>query len=365
MNIFEIATRTRHGAAAGILYQQRTKSWFEKTLYEKVLLPGDEIAQEFLECLRRRKMPEEFAEKSIKAICLSGDVEFNTVMEILSLCKGIKNLALLPDSEDFQKDVSTVLQSLDALPLKVLSLQIGVHLTDTLISHASYLSTITHLEIDRYSMTRDIDIQRFPNLTHLAIWSTINSQEGMKPSLLKRLLSHPALEVLVLRAEGHKTLAEFLERHMIYDPRIVLATSRVYIWDDLGRACMTFWELADEKANLTEPNHNKHRCFTRTTLINRISDLMEIEHVPEDDLDHESFQCRIIGNDGTVTWGYYSNTSDGMPMIEDSDYDTEEGEDYDNPHEEEGEYAPDEDGSDADAGHDDTDEVDSDGGHGE
>lgn len=92
---------------------------------------------------------------------------------------------------------------------------------------------------------------------------------------------------------------------------------------------------------------------------------MDIEHVPEDDLDHESFQCRIIGNDGTVTWGYYSNTSDGMPMIEDSDYDTEEGEDYDNTHEEEGEYAPDEDCIDADAGHHDTDEVDSDGGHDE
>ncbi|KAG1859404.1 hypothetical protein C8R48DRAFT_673948 [Suillus tomentosus] len=247
---------------------------FEKTLYEKVLLLGDEIAQEFLECLRRRKMPEEFAEKSIKAICLSGDVEFNTVMEILSLCKGIKNLALIPDSEDFQKDVSTVLQILDALPLKVLSLQIGVHLTDTLISHASYLSTITHLEIDIYSMTRDIDIQCFPNLTHLVIWSTINSQEVMKPLLLKQLLSYPALEVLVLRAEGHKTLAEFLECHMIYDPHIVLSTSRVYIWDDLG----------------------------------------------------------IIGNDGTVTWGHYSNILDGMPMIEDSDSDTEEGEDYDNTH---------------------------------
>jgi hypothetical protein len=219
-------------------------------------LPDEDIASSFLQCLRRRGNPQDFSQTSIQAMSLSGDIQLNTAMEILSLCTGIKNLSVISESEDFHNNVAPVLQTMDALPLKVLSLQIGTNITSSLISDLTFFSKLTHLELEEDGILRNLDLQYFPSLTHLSIWGIMDQKESTTASLMKRILSHPPLQALVIRVDYHRNFAAFLDRHMLYDRRIVLATWRVQLWDDLGRACMLFWELVDECINLPAPNHS-------------------------------------------------------------------------------------------------------------
>jgi hypothetical protein len=229
---------------------------FETLLYKSILLPDEDIASSFLQCLRRRGNPQDFSQTSIQAMSLSGDIQLNTAMEILSLCTGIKNLSVISESEDFHNNVAPVLQTMDALPLKVLSLQIGTNITSSLISDLTFFSKLTHLELEEDGILRNLDLQYFPSLTHLSIWGIMDQKESTTASLMKRILSHPPLQALVIRVDYHRNFAAFLDRHMLYDRRIVLATWRVQLWDDLGRACMLFWELVDECINLPAPNHS-------------------------------------------------------------------------------------------------------------
>jgi hypothetical protein len=95
---------------------------FKTLLYKSILLPDEDIASSFLQCLHHRGNPQDFSPTSIQAMSLSGDIQLNTAMEILSLCTGIKNLSVISESKDFHNNVAPVLQTMDALPLKVLSL---------------------------------------------------------------------------------------------------------------------------------------------------------------------------------------------------------------------------------------------------
>ncbi|KAG2045935.1 hypothetical protein BDR06DRAFT_977849 [Suillus hirtellus] len=298
--IFTLATRNRGSAASWMLYQRRSKPWFEKQLYEKVLLCDEYEASLFLQCLRRRQTCEEFATSSIKAMSLSGDINVALIMAILSLCKGINNLSLRPHFDMIDNEVPPLIQLLDTLPLKVLSLQIGVPFTSSFTSNVTLFAKITHLEVDDPHMLRDISMASFPQLTHLSLWGS-SIKPGLNiPLLVTNILSHITLEVVIFRIENHKQFADFLDRHELNDPRIVLATPRRYLWDDLGRSCMLFWELAEEKAKLREPNHNNHRCFTRSALTNGVRDFMDIDRVPEDHPDYEIVLTNVIGANGRV-----------------------------------------------------------------
>jgi hypothetical protein len=194
---------------------------------------------------------------SIKSMSLSGDMDGTTIVEILSLCTGINNLALLCECDEFSKDKAPVLQALDALPLKVLSLQIDFRLSRSSITSVTVIARLTHLEIDDNNMLSHLDMESLPRLTHLALWGTTYDPAGNLPSLVKRLLSHPTLQILIFRTNRHKQFVRFLELHKLSDPRIIIAPQQVYLWDDLGRASMLLWEIAEEKAKLREPNHSQ------------------------------------------------------------------------------------------------------------
>ncbi|KAG1790115.1 uncharacterized protein HD556DRAFT_1310898 [Suillus plorans] len=326
--IFTLATRSRGSAVSWMLYQQRSMPWFEKQLYEKVLLSDEDEASLFVQCLRRRQLCEEFAETVIKAISLSGDINVVTIMDILSLCKGIKNLSLRPQNDFLEDEVAPLLQLLDTLPLKVLSHQIGVPFTSSLISNVTLFAKITHLEVDDPNMLRDVQMSCFPQLTHLSLWGSSYKSGTNIPSLVKNILANATLEVIIFRVEQHQQFADFLNIHELNDPRIVLATSRIYLWDDLGRSCMLFWELAEEKAKSPNPNHNNHRCFTRSALTNGVRDFMGIERVPEDHLDYEIVRANVIGEDGRVRTAYFGNAPGSSIFTEESDDDMDTDEDY-------------------------------------
>ncbi|KAG1720975.1 uncharacterized protein EDB91DRAFT_1088616 [Suillus paluster] len=268
IKIFAMATRSRGSAASWILYQWRSKGWFEKQLYERVLLRDEETASLFVQCLRRRDMHEEFAKTSVKSLSLSGDVQVSTIIDILCLCTGINHLSLIPDHDDFQSDIAPLLQLLDTLPLKVLSLQVAVQLTSPSISNVTFFAKLTHLEIDPSDMLQHADMACFPQLTHLSLWSSFHHPRDRIPSLVKRILCHPTLQVLIFRVTYHRNLAKFLDDNMLNDPRIVLAPPKVYLWDDLGRSSMLLWELAEERVASAEPNHSSSILSIMATFTN-------------------------------------------------------------------------------------------------
>ncbi|KAG1766502.1 hypothetical protein EV702DRAFT_1050670 [Suillus placidus] len=256
IKIFTLATQSRASAASWILYQRRTYSWFKKQLYQNVRLHDEDKASLFLHCLRRWCMHQEFSKTSIKAISLTGDVEGMTIMDILSLCTGITNLVVMPD-ESVCGNQAPLLQLLDALPLKVLSLQVCVELTHSSITNSTIFAGLTHFETDDPDMLQCVDIAFFPPLTHLALQGLKFNPARKMQRIVNRLFQSPTLKVLIFCIKHHQQFAKVLYKLDIHDSRIVLAPHKSYCWDDLGCACMLLWDLADETAQLLEPNHSQ------------------------------------------------------------------------------------------------------------
>jgi hypothetical protein len=200
-------------------------------------------------------MPLEYPQTT--AMYLGGGLQGTTITEILSLCKGIKHLFISEESNHFVHDIAPLQHVLNALPLKVLSLHIGVTLTKASIVNFNVFARLTHLEIDDTDMLRHVEMGSFPQLTHLALWPFFYNPGVNVPGLVRRLLRHPPLQVLLFRVPGHNQCAKFLEYHALNDPRIVIAPSEMYVWDDFGRGSMLLWELAEKKANMPQPNHSQ------------------------------------------------------------------------------------------------------------
>jgi hypothetical protein len=190
-------------------------------------------------------MHKEFAQTSLKAMSLSMEVRGATIMEILSLCAGVENLALLPRSDDFFDDGAPLRKLLAVIPLKVLTFQLIIF-----VDHASAVNifaTLTHLEIDNDDVIEHIEMDSLPWLTHLSLWWRSDSTWANVSSFVKGILTRPTLQVLFFRVEYHAYVAWILEyREKVFDPRIVLAPSSLYLWDELGRASMLLWEVTED-----------------------------------------------------------------------------------------------------------------------
>lgn len=215
----------------------------------------EDTAQSFLTCMRQRPMPADFARTSIKAVYFGGDVRFKTALEILSMCKGIEILSLVVSGDEYGENVASLLQVMDTLPIRVLSFPELVCLTSSLISDVTLFAKITHLEVDVCRMYEDLDLQDIPQLTHVAMTSSLDTPREQSPSLIRRLLDHAPLEVLIIRVGNHHDYVAFLDRHALHDRRIVVATTKLYMWESLGRAAMLLWELAEGLVKLPKPNH--------------------------------------------------------------------------------------------------------------
>ncbi|KAG2148753.1 uncharacterized protein EDB93DRAFT_1103795 [Suillus bovinus] len=100
--IFTLATRTRGIAVNWIVYSKSTYLWFEKVLYEKVVLEDEEQASHFLRCIGVRYKYEEFARTTISSLYLDKGIAHTTMHDIISLCKGVKNLHLSSQSTAFK-----------------------------------------------------------------------------------------------------------------------------------------------------------------------------------------------------------------------------------------------------------------------
>ncbi|KAG2336591.1 hypothetical protein BDR05DRAFT_1005724 [Suillus weaverae] len=322
MKVFTLATRKREDAASWIRVSKRSYILFERLLYNTVVLNDEEHAFRFLQCYRLRQT-HIYPLPSTIAMFFGDGIKYTTIVEILSLCRNITNLSIVSDDNDVLPDLTSLHYVLDPLPLKVLSLNIKSSLTDSSMAMANTFARLTHLEIDDAEMLRRVDMNAFPQLTHLALWPVLYNAGVNVHKVVKRLLKHATLQALVLRADGHNQCAKYLEYHGIDDRRIIIGPSRMFGWDDFGRGSMLLWQLADERADMPGPNHKKHRCFSNSTFENRLRDYMDLARVPERDVDREFVKCFVVGGspDGAVRSGLMRSDS--------SDEDTEDSTDDD------------------------------------
>ncbi|KAG1836060.1 hypothetical protein C8R48DRAFT_783019 [Suillus tomentosus] len=115
-------------------------------MYQQIALFDEDNIQQFLACLRLRPMHVEFAQTAITSLYIDGMVNASTVLDILSLCSGVKYLALMVDIYPDIEDHSPIWRALDHLPLASLALYGGVHFINS-ISTFRRLKHITHLDL--------------------------------------------------------------------------------------------------------------------------------------------------------------------------------------------------------------------------
>ncbi|KAG1718639.1 uncharacterized protein EDB91DRAFT_1258408 [Suillus paluster] len=326
IKIFTLATRRRNDAASWIRLSRQTYTLFERLLYTKVVLLNENIASTFVKCYRLRQAHIE-ALPPTTAMLMGDGIKYNTIIDVLSLCKDITNLCIVSrDSDNILPDLTSINHILDTLPLTALSLIINSSLTRSSMVMANTFAKLTHLEIDDEGLLCRLDMSAFHQLTHLALWTDLSDRRLYLPRLVNRLLQLATLKVLVFRAKGHRSCARSMEYHGILDRRIVIAPSKVFAWDHFGQGSMLLWELADETTNIPGPNHRKHRCFSNSTFENRFRDLMAVPRVRQRDVDRELVHTLLFTRPGIPpeTIWIRNDSSDDSREEEITDDDKEE-----------------------------------------
>lgn len=200
--------------------------------------------------------------------------------DIISLCKGVKNLHLSSQSTAFKCNMVPLLDAVDRLPLKVLSLEFRISISATIMSTFNVFATLTHLETDDLHMFLSFDIECLPRLTHLALWIAGLIPGSKVVKLTNYILTHPTLQVLLFHIKSHRSFSYYLKEGNIIDPRIVIAPMDFCKWDDLGRGHMLLWELAEAKVKLRDPNHSQlpSNVLTHRDILNNLNRTHQKNH---------------------------------------------------------------------------------------
>ena len=222
----------------------------EPILYRVVKLTREGQAQHFIKCLHLRKSPQSFAYAAVKALCIYGDIQTTTALEILQDCTGITSLAIwtLPNAE--VSPIPELMQEqVNTLPLRRLSLSVAsMFSTSPSFTTLDIARVITHLEIlDGWVLwTVTIGIEKLTQLTHLLL--ALNLQLSC-PEHLQKILNHCSnLKVLILRSpENQNDVNTWFKVHDIHDVRIVWTDeSSWWDWFSPSRNHRNTWDCGED-----------------------------------------------------------------------------------------------------------------------
>ncbi|KAG1736622.1 uncharacterized protein EDB91DRAFT_1249927 [Suillus paluster] len=199
-------------------------------------------------------------------------IKYNTIINVLSLCKDITNLYIVShNSDSILPDLTSMNHILDTLPLTALSLIIGSSLTRPSMVMVNTFTKLTYLEIENEGLHCHLDMGTFHQLVN-------------------HLLQLAMLKVLVFHARGHRSCARSLEYYGILDLCIIIRPSKVFAWDHFRQGSILLWELADERTNIPGPNHSKSldRSPERIWIRNDSSNDSLEEEFTDDDKEEDS-----------------------------------------------------------------------------
>ncbi|KAG1784499.1 uncharacterized protein HD556DRAFT_1315014 [Suillus plorans] len=279
-SIMTLATRTRSAAANNLTISQEIYPFMEQLVYKKIVLHGQEDAGRFLECLYRRLLPADFAQRHVKALFLVGSIEPSTVIAILSICSCVTSLRLVLTTNGFATNGSSLWCTLDVLPLRSLVLTIRMRF-ESFLGACHTFTNLSHLELNGNHFLAEPQerLDSIASLTHLCV---VLSPHIADPEAVTRLISNPRLQLLAFRVQDrHVDVEEFLEEHGICDDRIVLLPAELPVWGQLGQGDMLIWELAEDLTKSPLPQNQGHRCLSPSTIKNAYAEYLDIAKVPE------------------------------------------------------------------------------------
>ncbi|KAH7882593.1 hypothetical protein F5I97DRAFT_1983207 [Phlebopus sp. FC_14] len=277
MHIFLLAARLRREMSLHLmLVARRVKIWVEGYVYKTIVLRDASHADRFLSALSFR--PSSFASTRIKALCICPRIPGPLAHRLLTLCTGIRSLALwlpahaqlgTPSGDPTTTATQSLLQLISSLPLTSLSTSIdlmsllsaptGTHAPGTVTAslnphHLSSLNQapanltppraifptvarLTHLDIVTHwaLWTSSFGIEHLPHLTHLAFRSW--ARGDISAALGKILGGSRSLEVLVLIVDGvvfASARGVYLEKNGVRDGRVVVMRREGEEWEMWG-----------------------------------------------------------------------------------------------------------------------------------
>ncbi|PPQ65347.1 hypothetical protein CVT26_000062 [Gymnopilus dilepis] len=198
--IFVVAAKRNRGSALQlVLVAKRVHSWVQPTIYEIVSL-GSNDTHLFLRTIN--SLPAEFFAFHVKKLCLSVSVSARNAAKIVSVCKGVTDLAFWVDYlgvQGFRAEAIT--SSISALPLRRLSIEFKHFLSlfpDPNTRHV-WDDSLTHLDLIFWTHETAPVIPPLPKLsilTHLAL--RLSHNQPSDDSLHAILSACRSLRVLVI-----------------------------------------------------------------------------------------------------------------------------------------------------------------------
>ncbi|KAF8966631.1 hypothetical protein BDZ97DRAFT_622358 [Flammula alnicola] len=214
--IFVVAANAERGGALRlVLVARRIYSWVQPHIYDMVTLGSDDTAL-FLRTMET--VPPEFFASHVKKLCLSVSVSAANAERILSVCKGVVDLAFWVDYLGrFPK--RSIAPFISLLPLHKLSIEL-THFTSLFSdpnSRHRWCDTLTHLEIIfwTHEMSPKVPhLHKLTSLTHLAL--RLRHSQVYEDSLFTILSECKHLKTLVIFDEPDTEDMVWTE-----DPRVV------------------------------------------------------------------------------------------------------------------------------------------------
>lgn len=210
------------------------------------MLEGEDRTTRFLECLRLRPTPGEFAQRYTTSLFLLGDIRTSTMIDLLSLCNRVTCLNLALYATEFTTNAS-LWRTLDALPLKSLGWFTDADFISS-VGALGVFKNMTHLDIPDELVRPNAAIEGLSALTHLCVALTPRRTD---PTAVVRLIGNARLRLLACRVKvSHRSVDAFLAKHRIIDRRIVLLPNDLVLWSPLGQGDMLVWKLAEDEVKL-------------------------------------------------------------------------------------------------------------------
>jgi len=168
-------------------------------MYQKIVLCGKDKSKDFLECLHLCPMHVDFAQQSIRSLYLGGALHTSTLINILSLCKGLICLALFIGTDTFINNASLLWGALDALAPKSLIFGMAIDLT-TSIRTSNVCKNLIHFEFVNKSVLKKpiTDLETLDALMHLCL---VLVPYSCNPVSIICLVGNACLQVLVFYME--------------------------------------------------------------------------------------------------------------------------------------------------------------------
>ncbi|KAG2057308.1 hypothetical protein BDR06DRAFT_1037559 [Suillus hirtellus] len=289
--ILSLACCFPQDAARIMRVSSRTHPWIERIMYQKINLSEDYKMNDFMACLQLCLMPVQFANTAINSLWLDGHVDALTMLEILSICSGVKHLALMVRISPTPDELLAIWLALDRMPLRSLCLYMGMKFLKS-IDKFSGLCHITHLDlVDGEVLTKaNMCLDALYTLTHISVMLSVHHSE---PVAILRLVTNARLCVIGFRVNDlHIEVESFLAASGIQDQRMLLLPTRTTRWCGIGQREMLFWDCLDERLRLPEARNSYGDC-TKCKQVKlgydmEVDDGGDVECNPENDTGSDS-----------------------------------------------------------------------------